>query len=203
MLFHLELLIWLIILLLVDQLQTCCTCTHQGSVACFARTVMNAANFSVFQLTFAINSLQDGTSKMSKSDENDNSRINMTDDPKLIEKKIKSAKTDAFKGLEWDNDERPECQNLLSIYSIVTEKSKDDIAAEVADMSWGSFKPILAEAVVEHLKPFQAKYAEVMDDRGELDRILLRGAHAANIEASVTCERVRDAMGFLPPLASE
>jgi tryptophanyl-tRNA synthetase len=144
--------------------------------------------------------LQDGRSKMSKSAENDNSRINMTDDPKLIAKKIKSAKTDAFTGLEWDNPERPECQNLLSIYSIVTGKAKDDIATEVADMSWGQFKPILANAVVEHLKPFQAKYTEVMNDRGELDRILSRGAEAANAEATVTCERVRDAMGFLPPL---
>lgn len=147
--------------------------------------------------------LQDGTSKMSKSAENDNSRINMTDDPKLIEKKIKSAKTDAFSGLEWDNPDRPECQNLLAIYSIVTGKTKEDISSEVADMSWGAFKPVLADAVVEHLKPFQATYAEVMGDRGELDRILRRGAEAANAEASVTCERVRDAMGFLPPVASD
>lgn len=135
---------------------------------------------------------------MSKSAENDNSRINMTDDPKLIEKKIKSAKTDAYTGLEWGNAERPECQNLLAIYSIVTGKSQDDIAAEVADMSWGSFKPVLAEAVVEHLKPFQAKYYEVMGDTGELDRLLQKGAEEANEVASVTCERVRDAMGFLP-----
>lgn len=139
---------------------------------------------------------------MSKSAESDNSRINMNDEPKLIEKKIKSAKTDTFSGIEWDNPERPECQNLLTMYSIVTGKSKEDITVEVADMSWGTFKPLLADAVVEHLKPFQAKYTEVMDDRGELDRILQRGAEAANAQASVTCERVRDAMGFLPPLAS-
>jgi tryptophanyl-tRNA synthetase len=145
--------------------------------------------------------LQDGTSKMSKSAENDNSRINMTDDPNLIVKKIKSAKTDAFPGLEWDNDDRPECQNLLAIYSIVTGKTKDEIATEVADMSWGTFKPLLADAVVEHLKPFQAKYWEVMEDRGELDRVLQKGALQANDTAAVTCERVRDAMGFLPPIA--
>lgn len=147
--------------------------------------------------------MQDGTSKMSKSAENDNSRINMTDDPKLITKKIKSAKTDAEAGLEWGNPDRPECENLLSIYSIVTGKSKDDIASEVADMSWGQFKPVLAEAVVEHLRPFQARYKEVMDDRGQLDLILKQGADSANDVANETVERVRDAMGFLPPVVNE
>lgn len=136
---------------------------------------------------------------MSKSAESDNSRINMTDDPKLIVKKIKSAKTDAEPGLEWDNPDRPECQNLLSIYSIVTEKSKEEIASEVGDMSWGQFKPILADAVVEHLRPFQSTYNEVMNDRGQLDLVLKQGADAANDVANVTVERVRDAMGFLPP----
>lgn len=136
---------------------------------------------------------------MSKSAENDNSRINMTDDAKLVTKKIKSAKTDDTVGLEWDNPERPECQNLLTIYSIVTGKGRDEIAGEVADMSWGTFKPLLAEAVVEHLRPYQERYDAVMADPGELDRVLKQGADAAGEVAAVTVERVRDAMGFLPP----
>jgi tryptophanyl-tRNA synthetase len=144
--------------------------------------------------------VQDGTAKMSKSAENDKSRINMIDDPSVITKKIKSAKTDSGTGLVWDDPDRPECQNLLSIYAIVTGKSKDDIGEEVRDMSWGTFKPLLAEAVVEHLKPYQDVYQEVMADPGELDRVLKAGADAANEVASVTVERVRDAMGFLPPL---
>jgi tryptophanyl-tRNA synthetase len=144
--------------------------------------------------------IQDGTSKMSKSAENDNSRINMTDPAKLITRKFKSAKTDDHIGLEWDNPDRPECQNLLTIYAIVTGKGKDAIASEVKHMSWGTFKPILAEAVVEHLRPYQAVYDEVMADPGQLDRVLKVGADAANEVASATLERVRDAMGFLPPL---
>jgi len=100
-------------------------------------------------------SLQDGKSKMSKSADNDASRINLLDTPDVISSKIKRCKTDAFKGLEWDNPERPECTNLLSIYSAVTGKSKEDIMEEVKDMGWGQFKPVLTEAVVDHLSPIQ------------------------------------------------
>lgn len=139
---------------------------------------------------------------MSKSAENDNSRINMTDDPKLVTTKIQSAKTDSIVGLEFDNPDRPECQNLLSIYSVVTGKEKDEVANEVASMSWGTFKPLLAEAVVEHLRPYQEQYNEIVNDPGELDRVLGKGAEAATEVAVVTVERVRDAMGFLPPKSS-
>jgi tryptophanyl-tRNA synthetase len=63
-----------------------------------------------------IMSLIDGTSKMSKSAENDMSRVNLLDPPDVIAKKIKRCKTDALQGVEWDNPERPECTNLLNIY---------------------------------------------------------------------------------------
>lgn len=68
--------------------------------------------------------LQDGTKKMSKSDESDLSRINLLDDPKTITNKVKRAKTDAFEGLEDDNPERPEARNLLAIYQLMTGYSK-------------------------------------------------------------------------------
>jgi tryptophanyl-tRNA synthetase len=140
---------------------------------------------------------------MSKSDPNDASRINMNDDPKAIVKKIKSAKTDTVMGLAWDVPDRPECQNLLSMYSIVTGKGNDDIACEVSDMNWGQFKGVLADAVVEHLRPFQKSYNEAMADPGQLDVILKAGAEKANAAAADTVDRVRDAMGFLPILTSE
>ena len=63
--------------------------------------------------------------KMSKSAENDGSRINLLDTPDTISKKIKRCKTDTFDGLEWDNSERPECTNLLNIYQSVTGKTKE------------------------------------------------------------------------------
>jgi len=64
--------------------------------------------------------LQDGSSKMSKSAELDASRINLLDDPKLIQQKVKRAKTDTFEGLEFGNPDRPEATNLLGIYSLCT-----------------------------------------------------------------------------------
>ena len=82
-------------------------------------------------------SLQDGSSKMSKSAENDNSRINLLDSPDVILKKIKKCKTDQATGLEWDNPDRPECTNLLNIYQSVSPgRTKEDILNEVGAMNW-------------------------------------------------------------------
>jgi tryptophanyl-tRNA synthetase len=67
--------------------------------------------------------VQDGTSKMSKSAESDMSRINLLDDAKLITKKIKSAKTDTYEGLEYDDPARPEARNLMTMYALATGMS--------------------------------------------------------------------------------
>lgn len=144
-------------------------------------------------------SLQDGSSKMSKSAESDLTRINLLDPPDLIVQKFKRAKTDTFDGLEWDNPERPEARNLLTIYQCVTGMTRDEVLAEVGGMRWGDFKPRLADAVVAHLTPIQARYAEVMSDEGALDAILAQGAEAANREAYTTLDNFRKAMGFSTP----
>jgi tryptophanyl-tRNA synthetase len=147
-----------------------------------------------------IMSLTDGTNKMSKSDENDNSRINVLDPPKVIREKIKKCKTDAFQGIEWDNPERPEATNLLNIYAAVQpERTREDILEEVSDLSWGEFKPLLADAIVNHLEPIQTKYAQVRADDEYLMSVLKDGADAANDIASSTLHATRVAMGFVPP----
>lgn len=144
-------------------------------------------------------SLTDGTSKMSKSDPNDGSRINILDPPELIRSKIKKCKTDAFVGLEFDNPERPEATNLLSIYQAVQPgRTREDILEEVGDMSWGQFKPTLADAVVAHLEPMQKRYAEVRADEDYLNGVLRDGADAADEIASKTLKSARAAMGFTP-----
>mmetsp|Transcript_11464 Transcript_11464/g.14978 ORF Transcript_11464/g.14978 Transcript_11464/m.14978 type:complete len:420 (+) Transcript_11464:88-1347(+) len=141
-------------------------------------------------------SLLDGTSKMSKSAENDNSRINLNDSPDVIRRKIKKCKTDMERGMEWDNPNRPECTNLLTIYQACTGKSKEDVLAECQDMNWGTFKPLLADAVVNHLEPIQAKYNEVMEDQTYLKEVLKKGAENADEIASQTLLWTKDAMGF-------
>jgi tryptophanyl-tRNA synthetase len=144
-------------------------------------------------------SLTDGSSKMSKSDPNDGSRINVLDPPKVIRDKIKKCKTDSLKGIEWDNPERPEASNLLNIYlAVQPERTKEDILEEVKEMTWGDFKPVLADAVVAHLEPIQKRYAEVREDDEYLNTVLREGADAANAIASRTVHATRVAMGFAP-----
>lgn len=145
-----------------------------------------------------IMSLSDGTSKMSKSDKNDNSRINVLDPPDVIRNKIKKCKTDAFQGLEWDNPERPEATNLLSIYQAVQPgRTRDDILEEVGEMSWGEFKPVLADAIIAHLEPIQNKYHEVRGDEEYLKSVLKQGSDSANEIASKTLKAARVSMGFV------
>ncbi|MCA1993686.1 MAG: tryptophan--tRNA ligase, partial [Coleofasciculus sp. S288] len=100
-------------------------------------------------------SLTDGTKKMSKSDPSEMSRINLLDSPDEIQKKIKRCKTDPIKGLEFDNSERPECNNLLTLYTLLSGKTKEDVAVECREMGWGQFKPLLTETAIEALKPIQ------------------------------------------------
>ena len=141
-------------------------------------------------------SLTDGRSKMSKSDPNEGSRITLLDPPELITKKIKRAKTDPERGLEFGNPGRPETDNLLGLYAILSGKGREAAAAECAEMGWGQFKPLLAEATVAALEPIQRRHQELMGDRAELDRVLAVGRDQAETVATATLERVRDALGF-------
>ena len=142
-------------------------------------------------------SLTDGSAKMSKSDPNEGSRINLLDPPELITKKVKRAKTDPQMGLEFDNPERPEANNLLGLYALLSGLGRDAAASECAEMGWGKFKPLLAETLVEALRPVQERYAEITNDQAELDRVLEQGRERASSVANATLERVQEAMGFL------
>ena len=146
-------------------------------------------------------SLSDGSSKMSKSDPNDNSRINILDPPDIIRSKIKKCKTDALQGIEWDNPERPEATNLLNIYLAVqpTGTSKEEVVDRVKDMTWGEFKPVLADAIIDHVLPIQERYHAIRKDDAYLQKVLREGAEAANDIASKTLAAARIAMGFVPP----
>lgn len=73
------------------------------------------------------------------------------------------------------------------------------MAQECAEMGWGQFKPLLTETAIAALEPIQAKYAEILADRGELDRIIQAGNAKASQTAQQTLARVRDALGFLAP----
>jgi tryptophanyl-tRNA synthetase len=130
------------------------------------------------------------------------SRINVLDPPEVIRNKIKRCKTDAVVGLEWNNPDRPEATNLLNIYAAVQpHRSRQDIENEVKDMAWGEFKPVLAEAIVDHLRPIQDRYHQVRNDPEHLAQVLAQGARAADAVASQKLRAARVAMGFATPAA--
>jgi tryptophanyl-tRNA synthetase len=142
-------------------------------------------------------SLTDGRSKMSKSDPNEASRLSLLDPPDLITRKIKRAKTDPVMGLEFGNPDRPEADNLLGLYALLSGRGRAAVAAECASMGWGAFKPLLAEAAVEALRPVQHRYGELRRDPATLLDVLAEGRRRADEVARSTLARVRHALGFL------
>ncbi|OWY67858.1 tryptophan--tRNA ligase [cyanobacterium TDX16] len=145
-------------------------------------------------------SLTDGTKKMSKSDPSELSRINLLDTPDQIQQKIKRCKTDPIRGLVFDDPERPECNNLLTLYMLLSGKTKQEVAAECQDMGWGQFKPLLTETTIAALKPIQDKYNEVMADKGYLESVLRDGKQKAAAIANDTLSKVKTALGYSVPL---
>ena len=146
-----------------------------------------------------IMSLRDGTKKMSKSDPSDMSRINLADDADEVMKKVKKAKTDPEPlpseraGLE----DRAEALNLVTIYAALTDTSVDEVLVENGGQGFGSFKPLLGEALVETLKPISARFTQLLEDREALDAILARGAAQARERAVATLNATYDALGLV------
>lgn len=140
-------------------------------------------------------SLQDPLKKMSKSDPNQKSFISLLDDPKQIEKKIKSAVTDSEGIVKYDKENKPGISNLLSIYSIFAGKSISEIEKAYEGKGYGDFKGDLAKVVVAALEPIQKKYYELIDSP-ELDAILDRGAEKANAVAGKMLKKMERAMGL-------
>jgi tryptophanyl-tRNA synthetase len=142
-----------------------------------------------------IMSLQDGTSKMSKSDESDLSRINLEDSPELIVKKIKKAKTDSQAIISFD-ESRPEIFNLLNIFSAVTGKEPQELAKEYENSGFGKFKGDLAENLVEKLKPIQENLARFKQDKGYIEKVLADGQKQASEIAIKTRDEVFSLVGL-------
>lgn len=145
-------------------------------------------------------SLADGTRKMSKSDPSDLSRINLLDPPDQIQYKIKRCKTDPIRGLTFDDPERPECNNLLTLYTLLSGKTKEEVAAECQDMGWGQFKPLLTETTIAALKPIQEKYQAITEDKSYLESVLRDGREKAEAIANQTLAQVKAALGYSTPL---
>lgn len=142
-----------------------------------------------------IMSLQDPTKKMSKSDANQKAFISMLDEPKTIEKKIKSAVTDSDGVVKYDKENKPGISNLLSIYSIFNNEPIEEIEKRYEGKGYGAFKKDLAEIVIRELTPIQERYYELIDSQ-ELDDILDQGRDKANAVASQMIRKMENAMGL-------
>ncbi len=145
-------------------------------------------------------SLADGTRKMSKSDPSELSRISLLDSPEQIQYKIKRCKTDPIRGLTFDDPARPECNNLLTLYTLLAGKKKEDVAVECQDMGWGQFKPLLTDTIIESLKPIQEKYHSITADKSYLESVLRDGGEKARAIANQTLSQVKTALGYSLPL---
>lgn len=142
-----------------------------------------------------IMSLQEATKKMSKSDPNQNGYISMLDDEETIVKKIKRAQTDSDNSVRFDRENKPAISNLMSIYSLCSGKSLEEIEAMYEGKGYGAFKADLAEVVLNVLRPIQQRYEELFHSE-ELDQILTKGARKANLAANEMLHRVEVAMGL-------
>ncbi|OIJ18490.1 tryptophan--tRNA ligase [Anaerobacillus alkalidiazotrophicus] len=142
-----------------------------------------------------IMSLTDPTKKMSKSNPNPKSYISMLDDEKTIMKKIKSAVTDSDGIVNYDKENKPAISNLLSIFSLCSGKSIEELENEFKGKGYGEFKQALGEAVIETLKPIHDRYHEIINSE-ELDHYLDLGAEKANKVASKTLAKAKRAMGL-------
>ena len=144
-------------------------------------------------------SLRDGTKKMSKSDESDASRINLTDDADTIAGKIKRAKTDPLP-LPASKDElkdRPEAENLLNIYAALADQDRDAVMAQFAGQQFSGFKTALADLTVSKLEPINKEMRRLLGDPAEIDRVLKSGAQSARAIATPIMDEVKKRVGFV------
>ena len=140
--------------------------------------------------------LQNPDAKMSKSVESSGT-VNLFDDLAVVERKIKRAVTDNDGEVRFDPENKPGVSNLLSILSVCTGESPEEVADRYTQ--YGPLKTDTAEAVVELLRPIQARYAELRADPSGVTALLAKGAAKASAVAEVTLARAKTAIGLLPP----
>ena len=142
-----------------------------------------------------IMSLQDPTKKMSKSDLNQYSCINVLDSEKTILKKIKKAVTDSDSLVKHDTT-RPGITNLINIYSALTAKNIGSIENEYMNQGYGKFKADLAEIIICKFKPIHEEYNKLIQDKETLLQLMQKGAAKANEQAEKTLTKVKQSVGL-------
>ena len=145
-----------------------------------------------------IMSLQEPTKKMSKSDENPNSCILILDDKDTIIRKFKRAVTDSDTEVRFAEG-KDGINNLMTIYSVVTGKTFEEIEKEFSGKGYGDFKLAVGETVADHLEPVRTKFNELINDKAYLKQCYTEGAEKAKIISSRVVSKVYHKVGFVDP----
>lgn len=135
---------------------------------------------------------------MSKSDIDSNSRIELNDPPELILKKLRKAVTDSTSHVTYDTVMRPGVSTLIDIDAACTGRDPDEIVEDcmLRVINTGEYKREMAQALIEHLRPIQKRYAELIDDKVYLSKLLEDGAEKANEIAANTYAEVTQLIGM-------
>ena len=165
---------------------------------------MNSIYGSVFRVPDAyivkagakIMSLQEPTKKMSKSDTNVNAFISILDEPNVIVNKFKRAVTDSETSVCY-REGKDGINNLMSIYSVITGNSYEQIERDFAGKGYGDFKKAVGECVAEELRPVRERFAELTADKAALEAIYRKGAETASHVAERTLDKVKKKIGLL------
>lgn len=143
-----------------------------------------------------IMSLQEPESKMSKSDDNENAAIYITDTPEAIVRKIKRSVTDMV-GIVQMSDEQPGIKNLMTIHSALSGVSFEELTNTYVGRGYGDFKNDVAEVIVESLRPAREEYTRLMADKAYLQTVYKDGAERARHIAMKTMRKVYKKIGFV------
>ena len=141
--------------------------------------------------------LQDPAAKMSTTSGSEAGTVYVLDEPKAIEKKIRSAVTDSGSEVR-RGPEKAGISNLIDVLAAVRGTAPEDVEEEFAQARYGEFKAAVAEAVVARLAPVRERYAEIRPDEAALEAVLAAGAEKAQAIAGETLRDVRRAMGVGP-----
>ena len=141
--------------------------------------------------------LQNPTSKMSKSAEDENDKILLTDDGETIRRKLKRAVTDSENHVHFDKEKKPGISNLMTIYSILCEKTLEEVEKEFNGQGYGVFKSAVAEAIIGKLEPIQKRYSELMNNPEKLKAIYEVGDRKAREKTDGFLKEIYGKIGLI------
>ena len=151
------------------------------------------------QVGARVMSLTSPEKKMSKSDKDPNGCVYMLEKPEDILRKFKKAVTDSDteRCVRYDPEQKPGVSNLMTIYSVATGRSFDEIEAEFDGKGYGAFKPAVGEAVVEMFRPIREETERILADKAYLESVYRAGAEKAGYVANKTLRKVYKKVGFV------